>query len=134
MFSNPEESDLSHQFYNVLHITGIVLIVTTLAGAAMYALAGGGSSERGPSRRTLAILHGLGALLVLVSGFGLLARLGVMHGAGFPGWVWAKLTVWFVLAAALFIPFRRPQLAALLFFALPVLGGLAAYLAIYKPF
>jgi hypothetical protein len=70
--------------------------------------------------------------LVLLGGFGMLARLGITH-SGFPGWIWVKLAVWAVVAAALFLPRRNPALAKPLLFALPVLGGLAAYMAIYKP-
>jgi hypothetical protein len=63
----------------------------------------------------------------------MLARLGDMHGA-LPSWVVAKLVIWGTLAGALVIPSRRPGLALPLLLALPILGGLAAYIAIYKPF
>jgi hypothetical protein len=38
------------------------------------------------------------------------------------------------VAIGLFVPPRWPGLARPLLFALPLLGGLAAYMAIYKPF
>ena len=123
---------LSHQLYNVVHIVGIVLLASALGGAAVYGMAGL-PPESSRVRRLLAVLHGLGAFLILLGGFGMLARLGVMHGAGFPGWVWVKLVVWAVLAVALLAPYRRPALAKPMLFALPILGGLAAYMAIYKP-
>lgn len=123
----------SHQLYNVVHIVGIVLVMSALGGGAVFAMTGGAGSDASP-RRMLAILHGVGALLVLLGGFGMLARLGVMHGGGFPGWLWVKLVVWALLAVALFVPYRRPRLARSLLLSLPVLGGVAAYMAIYKPF
>jgi hypothetical protein len=125
---------MSHPFYNVVHIIGIILAMSALGGAAFYALAGGTWEKGTRPRRLLALLHGVGLFLVLLGGFGMLARLGIMHGGGFPGWIWVKLTVWVLLAGALFLPRRRPAPAAPLLFALPVLGGLAAYMAIYKPF
>jgi hypothetical protein len=70
----------------------------------------------------------------LLGGFGMLARLGIMHGLNFPGWLWVKLVIWGMLGAAVIIPRRRPTLSRALLFALPILGGLAAYMAIYKPF
>jgi hypothetical protein len=123
---------LSHQLYNVMHIVGIILLMSALGGAAIHGMTGT-PSEPGRARRLLAILHGAGAFLILLGGFGMLARLGVMHGSGFPGWVWVKLIVWGLLAAALIAPYRRPGLGKPLLLALPVLGGLAAYMAIYKP-
>jgi hypothetical protein len=69
---------------------------------------------------------------VLLGGFGLLARLGVVRGV-FPLWVWIKLTVWVVLSLAVMLPYRRPQLAKPLFFLYPILGAIAAWAAIYKP-
>ena len=124
---------MSHQFYNVVHIVGIILIMSALGGAAVRTMTVG--AEEPPStRRMLALLHGIGAFLVLLGGFGMLARLGFLHGASFPGWLWVKLLIWGILAVALFIPRRRPKLARPLLLALPLLGGLAAYMAIYKPF
>jgi hypothetical protein len=117
--------------YKLIHIVGIILIMSALGGAAVRAMIGTDGTP--PTRRLLAILHGIGAFLVLLGGFGMLARLGAMHG-NFPGWVWVKLVIWVILAAALMIPRRRPTLARPLLLALPFIGGLAAYMAIYKPF
>lgn len=118
--------------YKVIHIVGIILIMSALGGAAVRAMIGG-AAEATPTRRLIAILHGLGAFLVLLGGFGMLARLGIVQGT-FPAWLWVKLVIWGMLAAALVIPRRRPTLARPLLLSLPVLGGLAAYMAIYKPF
>jgi hypothetical protein len=124
----------SYQFYKVVHIVGIVLAVSALGGAAAQAMLGGSQRPGASSRRLLAGLHGLGVFLVLLGGFGLLARIGILRGAHFPGWLWVKLVIWAIVAIGLFVPSRRPGLARPLLFALPVLGGLAAYMAIYKPF
>ena len=122
------------QLYKVIHIVGLILLMSALGGAAVRAMVGG-ATDTPPTRRLLAVLHGSGAFLMLLGGFGMLARLGIMAGGGsFPGWVWVKLIIWGMLAVALMIPRRRPALARPLLLALPVLGGLAAYLAIYKPF
>lgn len=122
----------SHQFYNLVHIVGLVLLVSALGGMALHAT--GGAVRAGGGRRLVLALHGLGVFLVLLGGFGMLARLGIVHGAGWPGWVWVKVGVWAVLAAAAFLPYRFPRTALPLLLVLPVLGGVAAYMAIYKPF
>lgn len=123
---------LSHSVYNIVHIVGIVLAMLALGGAAMLAMVTSAGASPHPMRRMLAMFHGIGVFLVLLGGFGMLARLGITH-AGFPGWIWVKLAVWAVVAAALLLPRRNPSLAKPLLFALPVLVGLAAYMAIYKP-
>lgn len=122
----------SHQIYHVIHIVGLVMLMSALGGAAVRAMLAGAEGARS-TRRLLAILHGTGAFLVLLGGFGMLARLGGMHGA-LPNWVLVKLVIWGLLAGALAIPSRRPRLALPLLLALPIFGGLAAYIAIYKPF
>ena len=124
---------LSHQFYNVVHILGIVLLVMALGGMALHA-ANGGTRRENAARGLIAALHGIGAFLILLGGFGMLARLGVMHGSGFPGWIWVKLVVWVLLGAAALLPYRRPALARPLLFVVPGLAAVAAYMAVYKPF
>ena len=123
---------VSHAFYNVVHIIGIVLVMSALGAVAIHAL-NGGTRQTNAARGLVAALHGTGVLLILIGGFGMLARLGFRHGANFPLWLWVKLAVWVTAAALLFIPYRRPALAKPIYLALPVLGGLAAYMAIYKP-
>lgn len=84
-------------------------------------------------RKPTAMTHGIGLLLALVGGFGLLARLGVVHG-GLPAWVIAKLGIWFVFAIMVGVVIRKKSLAKPLWFITLLLGGLAAYLAGSKPF
>lgn len=123
---------LSHQFYNVVHVVGIVLLVAALGGMTVHAMEGG-TRATSRARRVVLSMHGAGLLLVLLGGFGMLARLGHLHGTAFPGWVWVKLAVWVAFGALAAVPYRRPELARPVLLALPVLGGLAAYMAIYKP-
>ena len=121
----------SHPFYNVVHIVGLVLLMAGLGGMASLGATG---QRSGWSRRLVAAFHGLGVFLVLLGGFGMLARLGIVRGTSWPGWVWAKVVVWGVLAAAALLPYRFPRTALPIMLLLPLLGGFAAYVAIYKPF
>ena len=123
----------SHPFYNVLHVIGIVLVVSALGGASLHAI-NGGTRATNAARGLVAAMHGTGVLLILLGGFGMLARLGFAHGANFPRWLWVKLLVWVIVAGALMIPYRKPELSRPLLLALPVLAGIAAAMAIYKPF
>ncbi|MBK9066652.1 MAG: hypothetical protein IPL76_07165 [Gemmatimonadetes bacterium] len=91
----------------------------------------GGTRESNPHRKLLSALHGTAAFLVLLGGFGLLARLKVQWP--FPSWVFIKLGIWIVLSFAVLLPYRKPALAKPLFLLYPVLGLAAALTAIYKP-
>jgi hypothetical protein len=124
---------ISYQAYKVIHLIGIFLTLAALAGLALAA-ANGATKQTNSARKLISASHGLGLFIVLLGGFGLLARLGMVHGAAFPGWVWAKLAIWIVVGALVVVPYRRPDLARSVFLAIPLLGGLAAWLAIFKPF
>lgn len=120
----------SHQFYNVVHIVGLVLLMASLGGITALA----GTDRRSVrTRRAITFFHVLGVLLILLGGFGMLARLGIVRGTSWPGWVWVKVAIWGILGIAALLPYRFPRTALPLLLLLPALGGLAAYMAIYKP-
>jgi hypothetical protein len=106
--------------------------MAALGGVAIHA-ANAGTRESSLTRRLLTAAHGIALLLILVGGFGMLARLGLASG-GLPGWIWAKLVIWMLFGALAALPYRRPQLARPVFLTLPLLGLAAAWLALTKPF
>jgi len=120
-------------FYEVLHIIGIAMLFLSIGGVAVHA-ANGGTKKTSGTRTLLATIHGLGTLLILVGGFGMLARMGFMHGASFPGWLWVKIIIWLILGGVTMLPYRRPELARPAIVLLPLLAGVAVYMALYKPF
>lgn len=119
--------------YKVVHLIGIMLAFAALGGV-MLTVANGATKQTSRVKKLIGITHGVAMFVVLLGGFGLLARLKIVQSASFPGWVWGKLTIWLILSVMLAVPYRKPELARPLFFLLPVLGGIAAWLAIYKPF
>jgi len=123
---------MSYEFYKVLHVLGILLLFVALGGVTLHAW-NGGTKEGNQGRRAAAAMHGLGLFLILLAGFGMLARRGFIE-SGLPGWAWAKLAVWLVAGGIFFLPYRRPQSAKRLYPLLPLLGLVAAYLAVFKPF
>lgn len=119
---------MNPSLYKVLHILGVLLAFAALGGAMLRALAG--TPADAPGRKLASITHGVALLLILVSGFGMLAKLGY----GFPLWVWLKIVIWLVVGAALALVRRLPAQAGWFWLALPLLGTAAAWLAVYKPF
>jgi hypothetical protein len=122
---------MSLAFYKVLHLFSAFLLFAALGGLTLAALAR--SSDRDRSRKLAGMSHGIALVLLLVTGFGALAKLAISNPADWPGWVWAKVAIWLALGAALTVR-RFPGAAALLWWLWPILGGVAAWLAIVKPF
>jgi hypothetical protein len=123
---------MPYPVYKLIHFAGIFLVLLALAAMSAHALRGGTRSND-PHRRALAIAHGVGGFLILLGGFGMLARLGIVQ-AGLPGWIWAKLTIWVVVGALMALAYRSRGLARLTLIAAPALAVLAAAVALYKPF
>lgn len=117
--------------YKVLHVFSVVLTFTVLGGLALHSVNGGNRASN-QARKLTGVLHGVGLLMILVGGFGLLARLGV--SGGFPLWVWLKLAIWLLVGASAALIRRSPSWSRILLWLLPVLAGVASWLAVYKPF
>ncbi len=119
---------MSYAFYKVLHLVAVLFLFTSLGSLAVNAATGGSTKLR---KLSMAV-HGISLAVVLVAGFGLLARLGVM--SHFPFWAYGKLVVWLLLGVAVVALKRKPEWTPGLWIAMPVLGGIAAWLAVTKPF
>ena len=122
---------ISYSVYKIVHLVGVMMVFLSVGGAAMHAINGGGRQHSW--RRPLAITHGFGLVLALIGGFGLLARIGVVHGS-LPGWVIAKLAIWLLFAVMIGLVIRKQTWAKSIWIVTLLLGGAAAYLAGSKPF
>ena len=83
---------MSYETYKWLHIFSALCLF--LAIGFLLARANNKDDKAGSSKKIM-ILHGLSVLVLLVSGFGLIARLQ-LHS--FPPWVNIKIMMWVVLA------------------------------------
>ena len=119
---------MSLEFYKIMHIIGFVSIFASLGGLWGLSLKGAGPKER----RAMALVHGVGMTLVLISGFGMLARLGLT--AAMPGWIYGKLGIWLVLGGSMVLAKRKAHLGPMLIVGWVLIGGLAAFFAVMKPF
>ncbi len=121
---------MPYELYKVLHIIGVLLVIGSLSAMCLHVLNGGDRNHK--SRKLVAGIHGLGLLIVLVAGFGLLARLGLVQGL--PSWAIAKLVIWIILGGIPALIYRKKNMAGLFWACVFAFAALAAYLAIYKPF
>lgn len=115
----------SYEFYKVLHFVMILIFVGGM-GASFFTL---------ENPKWNKILMGVSSLLIFVAGMGLLARIGVQHGQGFPTWVMLKIALWAFLAVGAPILAKRAQKFRVpVYFAMLTLASLAAWVATNKPF
>jgi hypothetical protein len=123
---------ISYELYKVIHLVGVLVLFSVLGGAMVHAI-NGATPATNAARRSITVLHGTGLLIILVAGFGLVARLDLLSG-GVPGWVIGKLVIWLLAGILLTVPRRKPALARpILLAGLPFLAAAAAWLAVYKP-
>jgi hypothetical protein len=112
--------------YKLIHVLSIMLLFTALGGMLAGPPAGAG-------RKLAGVTHGIALVLILVSGFGAAAQLGYPNPGIWPGWLWLKAFIWLLFGGVIVLIRRVPRSATLLWWVLPILGGLAGYLALFRP-
>jgi len=121
---------MSYEFYKILHLTGLILLFSGLV--SLLTLKATGAAVEGSAKKFSFMAHGLGLFLVLLSGFGLLARLGLVRDM--PNWIYAKIVIWLYFGAALVLIKRKGQIGWLLYIPMLLIFIVAAYLGVRKPF
>lgn len=118
----------------IIHLTGLSLAFMGLAGVLAMKMA-----EVAPlkQRWVFHLAHGLGLLLLIVSGVIMIHQLEKFSDApAWPGWVKAKLGIWLLAGAAMGLAVRLGggRFASLILVVFAALVAAAAWLAICKPF
>ena len=121
---------MSYEVYKLIHLVGIILLFSGLVGLLTVRMSEGRLD--GKVKSFVHITHGTGLLFILIGGFGLLARLGLMRDI--PNWVFGKLLIWLVMGGIIALVKRKGQIGWPLFFLLLGFFILAGYLALFKPF
>ncbi len=121
---------MSYEFYKVIHLLGLMALFCGFGGVLVSAFAG--ISLSGKAKKMALATHGVGLLLIVISGFGMAARMGYM--AKLPGWIHAKIAIWVILGVAVALARRKGKIGWPIAILLLGLGMTAAYLAVNKPF
>jgi len=115
-----------YHIYLILHFVGILMVFMAFGSMiARSAL----QPDNVSWRKFGSILSGIGLVLILLGGFGMLARLNL----GFPGWAIIKTVIWVALGAMTAIINKKPQAAKPLWFITLILGILAVLTVTFKP-
>ncbi len=114
---------MNAQTYHLLHVGGVILLFALTFSAF--------ASPRPERKRKLLAGTGILALIVLIAGFGLIAK---VYGNHFTGWMIVKMVIWLAIAAFTGVVFRRPGKAKFFSWLTAILGLLAVYLVYFKPF
>jgi hypothetical protein len=123
---------VSYQVLKLIHFIGIFLLFLSLGGIALYTM-NGGTKSTNKHRILAAITHGISLFLLIFAGFSMLKYVDVSH-SNLPGWVILKIIIWLAFGGLLALVSKKPKFAKILWFGFPVLGIIAGYLAIFKPF
>jgi uncharacterized membrane protein SirB2 len=110
-------------FYYILHVFSLIV----LTAHTFMALANPAPENR---KRTM-MITGIASLLMLISGFGLLAK---VHGNQFHGWVIVKMVCWLFLSGLAGLAYRKAHLRGLLSFIALSLVLVALVMVYLKPF
>jgi hypothetical protein len=112
---------MSLNTYLVLHLSSVIVLLCY----TFYAFA-----APAETRRRVLMITGVAALLILVTGFGMLHRLKL----GLPGWAIVKLVCWLGLSAMGGLAYKRRAKADLFMMIAFVLAITAVAMAVVRPF
>lgn len=118
---------MSYPLYKVLHIAGTFLLFAGAGGLILLQLQENASEK---ARKLAGLTHGIALLLILVAGFGAAAT---REWSLTSPWLIGKMVIWLVFALLPVVIRKLPRQAKLLWWLIPLLGTLAAYLAVDKP-
>ena len=121
---------MTYEIYKLLHILGLLLLLFGLFGMAVVIWNGASPSPK--VKKYLMMSHGFGLALLMVAGFGMAARLGLM--AQMPGWIYVKIFIWICLGGLATLIRKKPERASVWILSIFVLVAIAASMATLKPF
>lgn len=107
--------------YHILHLVGVIFLFVGIGSM----LSANGNTRTGMK------YHGIGLLILLVAGFGLIAKLQLSYTAP---WVIGKMIIWLALGFLPVLAKRRVLQPGVIVLIAIALGGVAAYLGHLKSF
>jgi hypothetical protein len=113
--------------YKAVHIVGIMMVFLSFGLMIARTTL---SPEDKSFKKLGGMLSGIGLFAMLLGGFGMLAKMKL----GFPVWIIIKTVLWVILGGSIAIANRKAELGKPLVFGIILLGAIATYVALAKPF
>lgn len=110
--------------YQLLHVLSLLVITAQ----TFMAFANPAPENR---KRTM-MITGIAAVIMFISGFGMLTINKIPFGA--TPWIWVKTVCWLVLAAMAGIAYRKPELRATLSYVTLLILAVAVFMVYVRPF
>ena len=111
--------------YKWLHLAGIFLFFMSF-GAHIFNV----KINNSKATRFIQINMGIALLVILVAGFGMLAKITLVH----LGWISTKIVIWIFFAAMIVLVKKLPKQGHWFWYIAWVFGISAVYMALFKPF
>ncbi len=126
---------MSYEFYKIIHFFSIISLFLSLGALLTFSgniekLEGKFHKAGVGNKKKLMVLHGISVLFLLISGFGLIARLQ-LHS--FPLWVILKLCIWLILGVLIPVMIGRGVHKKWGWLIILVSASIAVFLAVLKP-
>lgn len=118
---------MNPSIYHILHFVGILMLFLGYGALLGRSMAG---SEDAKVKKLGSITSGIGLILMIVAGFGLMAKL---YNNSFESWMIVKLVIWLVLGGLIALINRKPALAGALWWGIIALGAVAAVMVYIRP-
>ncbi len=112
--------------YKVIHLAGVMMVFLGFGGLIVRGLL---DQDNKKLRALGSATSGIGLLLLLVSGFGMVARYGFSY---VDAWLIVKYAIWLALGALTTVANKKPELGVRLWWGILVLGIVAAISGVYK--
>lgn len=110
--------------YQLLHVLSLLVITAQ----TFMAFANPAPENR---KRTM-MITGIAALIMFISGFGMLTINKIPFGA--TPWIWVKTVCWLALAAMAGIAYRKPEKRATLSYVTLLILAVAVFMVYVRPF
>lgn len=113
---------IPYETYKTIHFVSLAVLLTGF-GLQFYGL----------GNRLHKILTGIATLTLLVSGMGLMARIGIAHGSAWPQWIYVKFTAWFLIGVGGAVVVKRfPAAGRPAYWIMLAVFAIAATTAVHK--
>lgn len=119
---------IEYSIYRVIHLAGVIFLLFSLSSLIILS-----KNKISGGKTIFSAVHGISLFVIILGGFGLLARLGIVHGSDWPNWVWAKLIIWVIMGVSVYFIKKYPDYSNYFWILIPVLAIVSAYLAVNKP-